>query len=568
MAYNVGVNLLEGIGNSPIEGVSTAISGIMGTFERGPLNVATLVTSMAQFERTFGSVPATGSTSWYSVKAFFKGAGNASLYVVRIASSTAAKALYNFDDSAAADTIRIEAKNEGTYANLMSVQIVANSILTTAPAVTIIATSISATLLSIEGIEIGSDLQLYNGSDTEHVRITAVNAITKEVTWVGGLSNEYTTSNGVLTTEEFSVLLYISGILIETHAGLGTNTLTSFFIEKKLVSDYIVGTFIKASPDVDYQDLPAAIAATSLAGGLDGLADVVEADYSGVQVNKSGVYAFDEVEDLFRLCCPNPLLTDADIGIAYQALIQNLIDYTDARVTLQLYADVAYGLSITAAVTWGANYTSRRLAVFFSWFKVIENSLIKWLPPSSLVMGIAVGKDNRRGVHKSIGNEVLPYAIDLEYNVSVAEGEILNNAGINTIRKFSGRGIRVFGARTRSSVTAWRFLHVSELWNYIGKSLAIATQNVSFEPHDAILWKSVIRRIEAFLANEHKNGALFDASDPTGIPYNVIMDVTNNPPEQVALGIAKVSVEYVPVSCAEKFVIELTSSPTGLTINS
>ena len=132
-------------------------------------------------------------------------------------------------------------------------------------------------------------------------------------------------------------------------------------------------------------------------------------------------------------------MTDADVPAAYLALIQNLVDYADARVTLQLYADVAYGTAVTAAVTWGANYTSRRLAVFFSWLKVIENSLIKWLPPSSFAMGIAVGKDNRRGVHKSLGNGVLPYAIELEYNVSVAEGETLNDAGVNTIRKFAGR---------------------------------------------------------------------------------------------------------------------------------
>ncbi|MHA2070112.1 MAG: hypothetical protein ACXABY_37575 [Candidatus Thorarchaeota archaeon] len=75
MAYNVGVNLIEGAGVSPIEGISTSVAAIIGTFERGPLNEATLVSSMAQFEAIFGIVPAPGSTSYYSVKAFFKKVG-------------------------------------------------------------------------------------------------------------------------------------------------------------------------------------------------------------------------------------------------------------------------------------------------------------------------------------------------------------------------------------------------------------------------------------------------------------------------------------------------------------
>jgi len=45
------------------------------------------------------------------------------------------------------------------------------------------------------------------------------------------------------------------------------------------------------------------------------------------------------------------------------------------------------------------------------------------------------------------------------------------------------------------------------------------------------------------------------------------MDATNNPPDQVALGIAQVDIEYVPAATAEKFVITLTSSPAGLSVS-
>lgn len=565
--YNVGVNLVEGIGSSPIEGISTAISALLGTFERGPLHKAVLVSSMAQFQRIFGSVPAPGSTSYYSVKAFFRKVGSGPLYIVRVASDTAAKAFYNFADGAVADTLKIEAKSEGIWGNKLSVAIAADSILSTKPASDVAISATSAVLVSVEGLEVGSDIEFDNTTNQEYVRIDAINATTNTVTWTGGLTNAYPAATSTVISMEFKATLYTSGVLTEEHAGLGMNPDTSFFVEKKLISDYITGEDIKAVKDNTYEDLPAAIAATALASGADGLSDVVGDDYSGTQVNKTGIYALDSIEDLFRFCCPNPLLTDAEIPAAYITLVQNLLDYANARVTVMYYADTPYDGSVANTKTFGEGFVGRRLVMYWPWLKVVESGLDKWLPPSSFVMGIAVEKDYRRGVHKNPGNEILAYATDLEYPVAIAEGETLNNAGINTIRKFAGRGIRTYGGRTRSAVTVWRFIHYSELWNYIGRSLAIATQNVPFEPHDSFLWKSVIRRVTAFLANEHRKGSLFDASNPTGIPYTVIMDESNNPPDQVALGIANVRIEYVPTGTAEKFVIDLTSSPAGLTLS-
>src|SRR5664280_679695 len=43
----------------------------------------------------------------------------------------------------------------------------------------------------------------------------------------------------------------------------------------------------------------------------------------------------------------------------------------------------------------------------------------------------------------------------------------LNPIGVNCIRTFPGRGIRVWGARTLSSDPAWRYLNVRRLFNYI-----------------------------------------------------------------------------------------------------
>lgn len=565
---HVGVNVIEGQSLSPIGGVSTAISGILGVFKKGPLNKATLVTSFAQFERTFGTEPPTGSTSYYSVKAFFAKAGSAPLYIIRVAGTGVLKANYTFVDrlGTPANTLKIEAKTEGVWGNSISVKILDNSILSTKPAVTIAIAATEATLVATEGLEVGSDLKFFNGTNTEYKRLIQVDHASKKVYWAGGLSNAYTTVNGVITSMEFTIEVYWNGVLVESLAGFSMNNAVTFHIARKLRSEYIIATDLK-TVDTAYTDLPAVVSTAQVLGsGNDGLAGILASDYAGSQTAKSGVYAFDAVPDLFRFACPNPLITDVSPSTAYEALVQSLLDYANTRKRVEFYADVPFAQSVTNAIAFRNKFTGRLATGFWPWGKSVEGGLDIWIPPSTVALGAAVAKDYNRGVHKNIGNEPTAYIIALEYDVSVAEGELLNDAGINTLRSLPGRGIVIYGGRSWSPVSAFRFLHFSEYWNYIAASLEVNTQDVPFEPNNATLWKTVVRRISAFLANEQKRGALFDANNPTGPAYQVVMDETNNPQDQIALGIARVQVEYVPAGTAEKFVIELTSSPAGLSL--
>jgi len=567
--YNVGVNLVEGQSLSPIGGVTTGICGLMGNFVKGPLHEATLVTNLSQAQGIFGIKPPTGCTSAYSVKAFFAKVGSGRLYIVRVASSAAAKAFKTFQDrqGGPADTLKVYAKNEGIWGNALQADIDDYSILSTEPEVTIPVEAESGRLVSIEGLEVGSDLELDNGTNQEYVRITQIDAANKTVYWTGGLTYSYPTETSTVKSMEFSLKIYDTSLLVETWDGLSMNDAVTFHCERVIAgnSNYITVEDLK-TVDTDYTDLPAVTTPQALTGGADGLSDVTKDDYVGVEASKTGKYAFDAVEGLFRFDCPNPLLTNGDLEVAYKALVQDLLDYANTRVLTHFIGDVPYGKIPTEAVTFRNNFAGRRLTCWYPWMKVLEEKVEVFLPLSSFVLGCSVEKDYRRGVHKNIGNEAIPYAIDVEYPVSVPEGEVLNDAGVNVARKFRGRGIRTYGGRTCSALTLWRFNHYAELWSYIGRSLMEGLADVPFEPHDQFLWKSVIRRVEAFLANEQSKGALFDASNPTGKAYLVKMDSFNNPNDQIALGIAMVEVEYVPVGTAEKFVIKLTSSPTGLSV--
>ncbi len=51
-------------------------------------------------------------------------------------------------------------------------------------------------------------------------------------------------------------------------------------------------------------------------------------------------------------------------------------------------------------------------------------------------------------------------------------------------RAFSGRGIRVWGARTLSSDPEWRYVNVRRLFNFLEESILNGTNWVVFEPND------------------------------------------------------------------------------------
>jgi len=59
-----------------------------------------------------------------------------------------------------------------------------------------------------------------------------------------------------------------------------------------------------------------------------------------------------------------------------------------------------------------------------------------------------------------------------------------NPLGIICIRAFSGRGIRVWGARITASDALWKYVNVRRLFLFLEESIDEGTQWVVFEPND------------------------------------------------------------------------------------
>jgi phage tail sheath protein FI len=80
---------------------------------------------------------------------------------------------------------------------------------------------------------------------------------------------------------------------------------------------------------------------------------------------------------------------------------------------------------------------------------------------------------------------------------------------VNAIRKFSGKGTLVWGARTLAgNDNEWRYVNVRRFYNMVEESTKKATEQFVFEPNDGSTWAKVRGMIENFLILQWRAGAL------------------------------------------------------------
>ena len=210
-------------------------------------------------------------------------------------------------------------------------------------------------------------------------------------------------------------------------------------------------------------------------------------------------------------------------------------------------------------VEWLDRFNRRSMfaALYYPWIKVInpanEGKAI-FVPPCGHMLGVWSRTDESRGVYKAPANETPRGVTGLAYDVNFREQELLNPKGINCIRSFPNRGIKIWGARTlvEPAITEWRYISVRRLMSYIEKSIELGTQWVVFEPNDEDLWARVRRTVSNFLERLWRDGALFGGTPEEA--FFVRCDETINTETTMMLGRLYIEVGVRPVRPAE-FVI-------------
>ena len=115
------------------------------------------------------------------------------------------------------------------------------------------------------------------------------------------------------------------------------------------------------------------------------------------------------------------------------------------------------------------------------------------IPPGGHVAGIYARSDAQRGIQKAPANEVLEGILDLQRHLTKSEQADLFAGRVNYLRAFTGRGLRVWGARTLSDEPEWQQVNVQRLFITVGRWLERFMTELPFEPNDPYLWVRLSR---------------------------------------------------------------------------
>jgi hypothetical protein len=206
------------------------------------------------------------------------------------------------------------------------------------------------------------------------------------------------------------------------------------------------------------------------------------------------------------------------------------------------------------AAMWGALY--------YPWVKVKAMADLdrdRWVPPCGHVAGIYARTDAKVGVFKAPANEEVIGALDLDSEVdNDTQGE-LNPLGINCLRSFPGRGIRLWGARTLSDDARWRYVNVRRLFITVRRWIDLNMSWAVFEPNTPQLWMRIERELRSYLSSLWQVGALQGRTPEEA--FYVRCDAETNPPDGPAdrlvteLGLA-------PTAPAEFVVVRIVHRPS------
>lgn len=498
-------------GSRPIEGVGTAVAAFVGFASSGPFNAPTLITNWSQYTSTFGDF-LEGAYLAHSVYGYFQNGGGA-CYVVRIGeggSAPQAQAELPASTGSGAGSFSVRALESGPEGNGLSVEI----------------TDASTTAPPAEG-------------STEPPADVPFKIVVKQGGRVVEEFDNLTTKRGKANVK---TLVNASSTLIRVEDSGGT-------IEQPARGEVQLHGGASSSP-----------------------ARVGADDYIGDVSDRSGFGGLEAIDAVTMLCVPDLMsahqqgMVDAEgvkaVQLAMIAHCENMGD----RVAI---IDPPPNLNAQQIRDWRidqAGYDSKYAALYWPWVKVFDPSTAEnvHIPPSGYMAGVWGRNDDTRGVHKAPANEVVRGAIDLQLQITKQEHDLLNPHGINCLRAFPGRGIRVWGARTLSSDPAWRYLNVRRLFNYLEESILGGTQWVVFEPNDPALWAKVRRTIAAFLVLEWRKGALFGLNPDEA--FYVKCDDETNPAESIDAGQLVCEIGVAPVKPAEFVIFRLSQFSGGTSL--
>jgi hypothetical protein len=445
------------IGPRPIEGVGTSTAGFLGMTERGQLKPG-FVTSYDEFERYYGG-HIKGSFTAYAVEGFFNNGGQR-CFIGRVVKGNPKE---NIATLSLDGGVSMKAVGPGAWGSRVAIRVEGATSKDPNKFKMIVAYWSSGSSLQQDD----GTLNLAVQGDTDEQKNKSLNSMLA----VSSHQEVY----DELSMDESSGDHYMKRINGK-----------SFLIEMNEPADGITAP----PPTAD------GTFGTPMAGGVDPDGDLtrenMKGDPSAKPGERVGLVAFEEVDEIAILYAPD--VNKLPDMTSQQAFVDDLLTHCETLKDRFCILDIPEGSSDINALSISSPPLRPSLygAVYYPWIKVLDplTKRQKLVPPGGYMAGIYARSDNERGVHKAPANELVRGALDLEFPITKGEQDLLNPRNINCIRFFQGRGILVWGGRTISDNSLWKYINVRRLFIYIEESIEEGTQWVVFEPNDEKLGQS------------------------------------------------------------------------------
>ena len=243
-------------------------------------------------------------------------------------------------------------------------------------------------------------------------------------------------------------------------------------------------------------------------------------------------------------------------GLADKAKIQAALDKLHAQIIAAMNSTINALENYVS--TEESNLTSN-IPIYPAIISKLSQSM-NTVPPSGAIAGIYAQTDATRGVWKAPANVSVNGIIGLMDDINDKDQENMNihetGKSINAIRKFTGRGTLVWGARTLDgNSNDWRYVNVRRLANMIEEATKKACMQFVFEPNVAQTWINVKGMIENYLTTLWNNGALAGAKPEHAFFVAVGLNQTMSA-QDILEGKMIVKIGYAPSRPAEFIILE------------
>jgi len=260
----------------------------------------------------------------------------------------------------------------------------------------------------------------------------------------------------------------------------------------------------------------------------------------------------------------NMMVLPGVIHSIHPTVTNHAIDKVEDRADTFLVLDAAqYSDSVDTVIDNVKALDSNFVATYYPWVKVLDENTNRptWVPPSVVLPGVIAFNDEvafewfaPAGLNRGGLTDVL----EAKTRLTHSERDKLYENRVNPIATFPGQGVVVFGQKTlQGKPSALDRVNVRRLLISLKKFIASTSRFLVFEQNTTATRNRFLNVVNPFLEDVQSNSGLS--------AFRVVMDDTNNTPDEIDRNRLIGQIFIQPTRTAEFIVLDFVVQPTGAT---